>query len=83
MSTEHGVPPQVLVALWGLETNFGTVLGNVPVFDSLATLACDGRRGAYFTSEFVNALHIVERGIDERRMIGSWAGAVGQAQVKP
>lgn len=83
VSTEHGVPPQVLVALWGLETNFGTVLGNVPVFDSLATLACDGRRGAYFTTEFVNALHIVERGIDERRMIGSWAGAMGQTQFMP
>src|SRR5690606_11825738 len=83
VSAEHGVPSQVLVALWGLETNFGTVLGNVPVFDSLATLACDGRRGEYFTTEFVNALHIVERGIDERRMIGSWAGAMGQTQFMP
>src|SRR5690554_1317434 len=83
VTAEHGVPAQVLVALWGLETNFGTVRGNVPVFDSLATLACDGRRGEYFTSEFVNALHIVERGIDERRMIGSWAGAMGQTQFMP
>jgi len=83
VSAEHGVPSQVLVALWGLETNFGTVLGNVPVFDSLATLACDGRRGEYFTTEFVNALHIVESGIDERRMIGSWAGAMGQTQFMP
>lgn len=83
VAIEHGVPPQVLVALWGLETNFGSVLGNVPVFDSLATLACEGRRGPYFTAEFVNALHIVEAGIDASRMIGSWAGAMGQTQFMP
>jgi membrane-bound lytic murein transglycosylase B len=83
VAAEYGVPPQVLLAFWGLETNYGSVLGNVPVFDSLATLACEGRRGAYFTTEFVNALHIVESGIDARSMIGSWAGAMGQTQFMP
>lgn len=83
IAAEHGVPSQLLVALWGLETSFGRVLGDVPVFDSLATLACDGRRGQYFTTEFVNALRIVERGIDAGKMIGSWAGAMGQTQFMP
>ena len=63
MAAQHGVPAQIIVALWGLETDYGRVIGDVPVFDSLATLACEGRRGPYFTTEFVNALRIVERGI--------------------
>jgi len=82
-AAEYGVPPQIIVALWGLETDYGRVIGDVPVFDSLATLACDGRRGEYFTTEFVNALRIVERGIDARTMIGSWAGAMGHTQFMP
>jgi len=82
-AAEYGVPPQVIVALWGLETDYGRVIGDIPVFDSLATLACDGRRGDYFTTEFVNALRIVERGIDAETMIGSWAGAMGQTQFMP
>ena len=83
IAAEHGVQPQYLVAFWGLETNFGRILGSVPVFDSLATLACDGRRGRYFTTEFVNALHIVEGGVDAAAMTGSWAGAMGQTQFMP
>lgn len=82
-AAEYGVPPQIIVALWGLETDYGRVVGDVPVFDSLATLACDGRRGEYFTTEFVNALRIVERGIAFDTMIGSWAGAMGQTQFMP
>lgn len=82
-AAEYGVPPQIIVALWGLETDYGRVIGDVPVFDSLATLACDGRRGDYFTTEFVNALRIVERGIDAGTMIGSWAGAMGHTQFMP
>jgi membrane-bound lytic murein transglycosylase B len=79
-----GVPGQYLVAFWGLESNFGRFLGNVPVFDSLATLACDGRRGEYFTDELVNALTIVDRGdAAPGEMIGSWAGAMGQTQFMP
>jgi membrane-bound lytic murein transglycosylase B len=79
----YGVPPQVIVAFWGLETSYGRVLGDVPVFDSLATLACDARRTDYFSTEFVNALKIVDRGIEPSRMIGSWAGAMGQTQFMP
>ncbi|HEX7081419.1 MAG TPA: lytic murein transglycosylase [Gammaproteobacteria bacterium] len=83
IAAEHGVAPQYLVALWGLETGYGQILGDVPVFDSLATLACDARRSGYFTTEFVNALRIVDDGISPDTMIGSWAGAMGQTQFMP
>lgn len=84
VTREYGVPGQYLVALWGMETAFGRVLGSTPVFDSLATLACDDRRSAMFTAELVNALRIVDRGdVDEGKMIGSWAGAMGQTQFMP
>jgi membrane-bound lytic murein transglycosylase B len=84
LAARYGVPGQYLVAFWGLETNFGSVLGSIPVFDSLTTLACDQRRSAYFTEELINALTIVERGDAEPgEMIGSWAGAMGQTQFMP
>jgi membrane-bound lytic murein transglycosylase B len=84
LTAATGVPGQYLVAFWGLETNFGRFLGNIPVFNSLTTLACDQRRSAYFTDELINALTIVERGDAEpAEMIGSWAGAMGQTQFMP
>ncbi len=84
LTAATGVPGQYLVAFWALESNFGGVLGNVPVFDSLATLACDQRRSEYFTGELINALRIVDRGqAAPDRMIGSWAGAMGQTQFMP
>jgi membrane-bound lytic murein transglycosylase B len=84
LTDSTGVPGQYLVAFWGLESNFGGVLGNVPVFNSLATLACDQRRGAYFTTELINAMRIVDQGqVAPERMIGSWAGAMGQTQFMP
>lgn len=84
LAAQHGVPGQYLVAFWGLESDFGRVLGNIPVFDSLTTLACDQRRSRQFTNELINALTIVDRGDampDE--MTGSWAGAMGQTQFMP
>jgi peptidoglycan lytic transglycosylase B len=84
LTARYGVPGQYIVALWGLETNYGRVLGDVPVFDSLSTLACDGRRSEYFSAELINALRIVERGdVEPARMTGSWAGAMGQTQFMP
>lgn len=84
LTARSGVPGQYLVAFWGLETNYGSVLGNVPVFDSLATLACDRRRSDYFASELISALKIVDRGdVPATTMIGSWAGAMGQTQFMP
>ncbi len=81
---EYGVPGQYLMAFWGLETNFGGYLGKLPTLDSLATLACDQRRSAFFTTEFLTALELMER---ERftpdQMRGSWAGAVGHTQFMP
>jgi membrane-bound lytic murein transglycosylase B len=80
----YGVPGRYIVALWALETNYGRILGNVPVLDSLSTLACDDRRGEYFSGEVVNALRIVDRGdVEPAQMVGSWAGAMGQTQFMP
>ena len=80
----HGVPGQYLVAFWGLESDFGRVLGDIPVFDSLTTLACDQRRSGLFTDELINALTIVDRGdATPDEMTGSWAGAMGQTQFMP
>jgi membrane-bound lytic murein transglycosylase B len=84
LAAVYGVPGQYLVAFWGLESNFGSFLGNIPVFDSLTTLACDQRRSEYFTDELINAMTIVERGdAVPEEMIGSWAGAMGQTQFMP
>jgi membrane-bound lytic murein transglycosylase B len=81
---ETGVPPHVLVSFWGMETNFGRNFGNMPVPDSLATLACDQRRSEYFTGELIAALRIIDAGdITADRMQGSWAGAMGHVQFMP
>jgi membrane-bound lytic murein transglycosylase B len=80
----YGVPGQYLLAFWGLETNFGSYLGNTPTLDSLATLACDERRSSFFTTEFVHALHLLEeQQLTPADMRGSWAGAVGHTQFMP
>jgi membrane-bound lytic murein transglycosylase B len=81
---KYGVQPRFLVAVWGLESNFGRFSGVRPVVQALATLAWEGRRGAFFTDELMNALRILDRGdIDLGAMKGSWAGAMGQAQFMP
>lgn len=81
---QTGVPPQYLVSFWGLETNFGSYLGNMAIADSLATLACDDRRSRYFTGELIAALHIIDTGdIAASDMQGSWAGAMGHVQFMP
>jgi membrane-bound lytic murein transglycosylase B len=80
----HGVPAQVIVGIWGMETNFGGFSGNFPVIQSLASLAYDGRRSAMFREELFAALTMIDKGyasIDQLR--GSWAGAFGQAQFMP
>jgi membrane-bound lytic murein transglycosylase B len=84
VEAKYGVPAEILVAFWGLETDYGRVLGDVPIFDSLATLACGERRAEYFTTELVNALEIVGRdGVRPAEMTGSWAGAMGHTQFMP
>jgi lytic murein transglycosylase len=78
---QTGVPPAIVVAIWGLETGFGRNSGNMSVLRSLATLAYDCRRSAFFTNELIHALLIVQRGdMSPGQMVGAWAGEVGQTQ---
>lgn len=80
----YGVQPQFIVALWGIETNFGTNTGGFDVIDSLATLAFEGRRSEFFSDELINALKIIDADhISADDMKGSWAGAMGQSQFMP
>jgi membrane-bound lytic murein transglycosylase B len=84
VSAKYGVPPQVIVALWGIETDFGRLTGGFKVIPALATLAHDGRRSAFFRKELFNALTIIDQGhIRAADMMGSWAGAMGQCQFMP
>jgi membrane-bound lytic murein transglycosylase B len=84
VGTKYGVDPRVLVAVWGLESNFGRFAGVRPTVPTLATLAYDPRRGAMFRNELFDALTILDRGdIDLASLKGSWAGALGQPQFLP
>ena len=80
----YGVPGEVLVAIWGLETDFGVNIGKFPTIRSLATLACDCRRSDEFRAELMDALRIVQRGdLSAAEMRGAWAGEIGQTQFMP
>jgi membrane-bound lytic murein transglycosylase B len=80
----YGVQPRFLVALWGVESRYGERMGDHRVVEALVTLAYDGRRGEFFRRELINALHILEeRHVEPDRMLGSWAGAMGQMQFMP
>ncbi len=84
VSARYGVQPQYVVALWGIETDFGGFTGNFDTVRSLATLAYEGRRASFFEQELVNALKIIDQGHTTRAtMKGSWAGALGQNQFMP
>ncbi|MGY8684993.1 lytic murein transglycosylase [Bradyrhizobium sp. UFLA05-153] len=80
----YGVPGEVLVAIWGLETDFGVNTGKFPTLRSLATLAYDCRRAEQFRGELMDALRIVQRGdLAPNEMKGAWAGELGQTQFMP
>src|SRR6516225_8053343 len=80
----YNVEPRFVVALWGLERDFGAITGNYLVVSSLATLGFDGRRGPYFRGELISSLRIIDQGnIGGGNMLGSWAGAMGQCQFMP
>jgi membrane-bound lytic murein transglycosylase B len=84
VSSEYGVPARFVVALWGLETNFGDFQGEYSVIDTLATLAYDERRAALFRKQLLAALRIVDEGHQNpANLKGSWAGAMGQVQLMP
>ena len=84
VAAKHGVQARFIVALWGIESDFGRLTGGFKVIPALATLAFDGRRGAFFRAQLFHALTILDQGhITVERMTGSWAGAMGQPQFMP
>ncbi|MCG9917585.1 MAG: lytic murein transglycosylase [Phenylobacterium sp.] len=84
IEARHGVPRDVLVAIWGLESGFGAILGDFDVIRSMATLAADGRRQAFAEDQLMAALKMIGSGEFTRsRLVGSWAGAMGQTQFIP
>jgi membrane-bound lytic murein transglycosylase B len=84
LEREYGVPGQYLVAFWGMETNYGTYMGDFQVLRSVATLACMTKRIAFFSNETVQALRILSSNhMTSQQMKGSWAGAMGNMQFMP
>ena len=84
IEARYGVDKEVVAAIWGLESAFGAVRGGEPLIGSLATLAYDGRRGAFFEEQLIAALKIVQAGdVAPTAMTGSWAGAMGHTQFMP
>src|SRR5581483_4677118 len=84
VSATYGVPPRIILGIWGMETNYGRFSGIRPTIAALATLAWDPRRSTFFKGELFDALEILNRGdIDLAHLKGSWAGAMGQVQFMP
>lgn len=83
ISRRYGVPAQYLIAIWGKETGYGTIMGNFDLLNSLSSLAYEGRRRQLFTTEFIATLRMVERGFPREELKGSWAGAAGHPQFLP
>ncbi|QDY70884.1 lytic murein transglycosylase [Qingshengfaniella alkalisoli] len=84
IESRYGVEPQVVVAVWGMESSYGERRGNIPVVSALSTLAYDGRRGSFFESQLIAALRILQNGdTTVANMTGSWAGAMGHTQFIP
>ena len=80
----YGVDPQTVVAVWGVESNFGRTFGKKPLLASLATLSCAGRRQAFFRSELFATLKLIQSGdLRPEGLVGSWAGAFGHTQFMP
>jgi lytic murein transglycosylase len=80
----YGVPAETVVAVWGVESNFGDISGKYPLLQALGTLSCEGRRQTYFKGEFFATMRILQRGdLREEQLKGSWAGAFGHTQFMP
>jgi membrane-bound lytic murein transglycosylase B len=83
-AARYGVPAEIVVAIWGMESNYGSNYGDTPTIDALATLGFEGRRAAWARGQLMAALRILQNGdIPRERMLGSWAGAMGQTQFLP
>jgi membrane-bound lytic murein transglycosylase B len=84
IAQRYGVPSQIIIALWGMESSFGHYSGDYNVIDSLLTLAYNGRRAAFFRNELIEALRVLdEEHMSSLELRGSWAGAMGQCQFMP
>ncbi|WP_180184070.1 lytic murein transglycosylase [Acinetobacter sp. YH01020] len=84
VAAAYGVLAETVVAVWGVESNFGDIAGSYPLLQSLGTLSCEGRRQSYFRGEFFAAMRILQRGdLNESQLKGSWAGAFGHTQFMP
>jgi lytic murein transglycosylase len=84
IAARYGVPTEVLVAIWGIESNYGSNMGDIPTIDALATLGFEGRREEWARGQLLAALKILQnRDIERAQMVGSWAGAMGQTQFLP
>lgn len=84
VSTAYGVPAETVVAVWGVESNFGDISGKYPLLQALGTLSCEGRRQSYFRTEFFATMRILQRGdLTVDQLKGSWAGAFGHTQFMP
>jgi len=83
-AARYGVAPAIVIAIWGLESNYGSNYGDIPTIDALATLGFEGRREEWARGQLLAALRIIQNGdIDRAHMVGSWAGAMGQTQFLP
>ncbi len=80
---KYKVPARYLISFWGMETNFGSSKGDYSIFNALATLAYDTRRPTFFRSELMHSVRLVQNGLPTEKMLGSWAGAVGNFQFMP
>lgn len=84
VSAEYGVDPATIVAVWGVESDYGRVFGKRPLLQSLATLSCAGRRQAFFRGELLALLKLIHQGdLQGEGLVGSWAGAFGHTQFMP
>jgi membrane-bound lytic murein transglycosylase B len=84
IEAHYGVEKEVVAAVWGMESTYGERLGDLPLIQSMATLAFDGRRGAFFEKQLIAALQILQSGdVTPENMKGSWAGAMGHTQFMP
>ncbi len=83
VENETGVPEEIMIAIYGHETNYGSFTGNFDLLNSLATLAYEGRRRELFTAEFIATAKMMDRGYPRSKLKGSWAGATGYPQFLP